>query len=256
MPKPSLSQPAASSVTKACRILRALSQAPCRLTDLTQRTGLDKATALRILEMLQAEGFVERAAQDKRYFIGAELRMFGAAATAGADLRAIARPSLLRLANAFEDTVLVSVRRGNESLCLDLEEGRFPIRANYMNVGGRRPLGVGAGSLALLAWLPDEERAITLAALDAVLALHPRVSGELARTLVDDARSRGYAMTLNVVVDRMGGVGVPILGPDGNPVAALSIAALSDRILGRHDAIVAALRDEAQACRKRLLACA
>jgi len=256
MPKPSLSQPAASSVTKACRILRALSQAPCRLTDLTQRTGLDKATALRILEMLQAEGFVERAAQDKRYFIGAELRMFGAAATAGADLRAIARPSLLRLANAFEDTVLVSVRRGNESLCLDLEEGRFPIRANYMNVGGRRPWAWARAASRCWPGCPTRSARSRSPHSTAVLALHPRVSGELARTLVDDARSRGYAMTLNVVVDRMGGVGVPILGPDGNPVAALSIAALSDRILGRHDAIVAALRDEAQACRKRLLACA
>ena len=43
----------------------------------------------------------------------------------------------------------------------------------------------------------------------------------------------------------MGGVAVPIFGADGRPSAALSIAALSDRILSRLPMLVKGLQQEA-----------
>ncbi|HSD55500.1 MAG TPA: helix-turn-helix domain-containing protein, partial [Burkholderiales bacterium] len=50
-----------SSVQKACRILRAMSDArTTRLTDIAAAAGLDKATALRLLEGLAGDGFVVR----------------------------------------------------------------------------------------------------------------------------------------------------------------------------------------------------
>ena len=52
---------------------------------------------------------------------------------------------------------------GCESVCLEPRPGTFPIRANYLDVGSRRPLGVGAGSLALLIALPPDERARVMA---------------------------------------------------------------------------------------------
>jgi len=51
---------------------------------------------------------------------------------------------------------------------------------------------------------------------------------------------------LNQVIPRMGGIGVPVLGPDGLPIAGLSIAALSERISPRLDELAASLRKEAQ----------
>ena len=54
---------------------------------------------------------------------------------------------------AMSPSAVLSLPSGIESLCIDVEEGTYPIRANYLRVGSRRPLGVGAGSLALLAWL-------------------------------------------------------------------------------------------------------
>jgi DNA-binding IclR family transcriptional regulator len=57
---------------------------------------------------------------------------------------------------------------------------------------------------------------------------------------------RGYTIVLNRVVERMGAVGVPIIGLDGRPFAALSIAALSDRLAAREAELVAALQREAK----------
>ena len=50
-----------SSVQKACRILRAMSDARnARLTDIAREAGLDKATTLRLLDVLNRDGFVTR----------------------------------------------------------------------------------------------------------------------------------------------------------------------------------------------------
>src|SRR3546814_12823928 len=72
------------------------------------------------------------------------------AMVAGMDLQAEARPALIRLSRQFGDTVILSVPVGWESVCVDLCFGDYPIRANYLHVGSRRPLGVGPGRLALL----------------------------------------------------------------------------------------------------------
>jgi DNA-binding IclR family transcriptional regulator len=238
-----------SSVQKACRILRALTDArTTRLTDIAAAAGLDKATALRLLDVLARDGFVVRDADTKQYSLGSELFMLGAAALARFDPRPAVRPSLLRLANTFEDTVILSLPSGAESICVDVEEGRFPIRANYLQVGSRRPLGVGAGSLALLAWMSDPEVEAVMPAIAARLDRYPRITTSLLARHVAEARRRGYVVLLDVVIERMGGIAVPILGRDGRPVAALSVAALSDRITERERLLAVALKREAAAC--------
>lgn len=143
-----------SSVERALRVLRVMSEGGgVRLTDIAAAADLDKATALRLLDVMAREGFVTRDAVSKQFTLGPELTVLGAAAC-WFDPRPLARHSLMRLAGVFQDTVVLSMRSGVESLCIDVEEGTYPIRANYLTVGSLRPLGVGAGSLALLAWMP------------------------------------------------------------------------------------------------------
>ena len=238
-----------SSVERACRVLRALSDpGVTRLTDIASATGLDKTTVLRLLEVLMNDGFVVRNPQNKHYSLGPELLVLGAAALARFDPRPLVRPSLLRLTGHFEDSVILSIPSGIESLCVDVEVGRYPIRANYLSIGSRRPLGVGAGSLALLAWMPEAERQAALAVIAPQLQRYPRITAKLLEARCIEARERGYAVLLDVVVERMGGISVPILGADGRPVAAISIAALNDRITSREAELAQALRREAATC--------
>ncbi|MCX7275106.1 MAG: IclR family transcriptional regulator [Burkholderiales bacterium] len=241
---------APSSVQKACLILRAMSDTRnVRLTDIAQAAGQDKATTLRLLEVLTRHGFVNRDAESKRYSLGPEIFTLGAAAMARSDPRARVRPSLIQLVRSFEDTAILSVPRGAESVCVDVQVGSFAIRANYLEIGSRRPLGVGAGSLALLAWLPDEEIDALMPFIADRLASYPLLSPTMLRRSIEDSRRRGHAMLLDVVVPRMGGIAVPILSEDGRPFASISIAALSERISGRETALAEALHREAAACR-------
>jgi DNA-binding IclR family transcriptional regulator len=221
-----------NAVQKACRILRSLSNPDAsRLSEIANITSLNKATALRILDILAREGFVEREEATKSW---------------SHNLRERARPSLVRLAAATSDTVLLSVRSGLEAVCIDREIGDYPIRANYLDIGSRRPLGVGAGSMALLAWLPDAEIEAVLTLIKPTLATYAKLNVKWVEREVEQSRARGYTLVLNQVIPRMGGIGVPVLGPDGLPIAGLSIAALSERISPRLDELAASLRKEAQ----------
>lgn len=238
-----------SSVERAFRILRVMSDgSKTRLTDIAAAADLHKATASRLLEILLRDGFVARDSQTKQFTLGAELMVLGAAALKRFDPRPLVRPSLMRLTGAFGDSVVLSIPSGAESLCIDVEEGSYPIRANYLTVGSRRPLGVGAGSLALLAWMPDAEREAALEILAGQLGRYPRITPALLKERIAHAREQGYVVLLDVVVERMGGIAMPILDADGRPVAAISIAALNERILSREAALAQALKREATVC--------
>ncbi len=238
-----------SSVQRACSILRVMSDSRnSRLTDIAHAAELDKATTLRLLEVLTRNGLVQRNPVNKQYSLGPEVFVLGAAAAARQDLRPVARPSLIRLADEFEDSTMLSLPRGAESVCVDIQTGSYAIRAQYLEAGSRRPLGVGAGSLALLAWLPDEEITALLPLIVQRLAPYPRVNEKVIVRLIEQARKQGFSTVFDILIDRMGGIGVPILGPDRRPLGALSIAALTDRIRSREQAMAEALYREANHC--------
>lgn len=238
--------PRPSPVQRALAILRALSDPQVRrLSDVARATGLDPATASRLLDMLVAEGFATRDIK-RRFGIGPEIFQLADVAQRRVDLRALARRSLERLVDEFEDTAVLTEASRGESVCTDIELGTFPIRANYVEIGTRRPLGVGAGSLAVLAWQPQAERTRRLQQTSRKLDAYPRLHAELIGKEIDAARARGHVMFLDWVVEGMGGIAVPLLDYEGQPIGALSIAALSDRLRSREARLAKRLHDEAR----------
>jgi DNA-binding IclR family transcriptional regulator len=143
---------------------------------------------------------------------------------------------------------MLSVPSGPEAICVALQEGTYPIRANYLEIGSRRPLGVGAGSLALFAWMPDREIEALMPMVAARLERFPRITRRVLEDHIEQSRKRGYAMILDLIVERMGGIAMPILGADGRPVARSPIAALTERITSREEALAAALKREVAEC--------
>lgn len=238
-----------SATKKVCRVLASLSSRRVqRLTDIALAAQLDVSTALRILKDLEAEGFVERDPVSKHYMLGPQIYAMHHAMVDGLDLRGLARAALIRLARKFGDTVILSMPTGWESVCLDLCFGDYPIRANYLDIGSRRPLGVGAGSLALLAAMDENEARAVLPPVHQWLRdRYPRYPAQVMEQMTARARKVGHSMLLDVVVDKMGGLGVAVRGPSGRAIAALSIAALSERIQSREEELAQALSAEARA---------
>ena len=245
-----------SSLHRAVQLLRALADGgPTRVSDLARGLGYTQATTHRLLQQLVDEGLVAQSDQDKRYALGLGLFVLAARAGDAGGLRERCRPVLLRLGAALGDSVFLLVRAGFDALCLDRWEGPFPIRSFTGDVGGRVPLGVGQGSMAILAHLGDDEREEVIRHNAARLGGMGmgQVDGVYLRTEAARVRRQGYAATNTGLIDGMSGVGVPVFDADGRVVAALSIGTLSARLEGeRLPVVVEVLQREARALSAQL----
>src|SRR3954469_14913834 len=202
-----------------------------RLTDLVAASGLAKPTVRRILLALTRAGMVEQSEETRRYQVGPELYVLGTLASVRFGIHALARDTLARVSGISEDTSFLSVRRDTLAVCLQREEGSFPIRTHALKVGDRHPLGCGAGSLAILAALPDEEVERVLERNSGVIAeRYPNYSTAILKELVSETRNRAYALNPGMILTGSWGIGVPVFGPEGRVAGALSIAAIESRL--------------------------
>jgi DNA-binding IclR family transcriptional regulator len=232
------------NIARTSLLLSALAEASAqglRLTDVVEVTGLGKATAYRILNGLVAHGLAEQDAAG-RFFLGMRVVGWAAAAADRFGLLRLAAPILAQLATKTEDTVYLSLRSNDEAVCIGRYEGAFPIKTLTLKLGDRRPLGVGAGSLAILAFLPPGEIERILAAQAKARRAYP-IDDPTLRKLIERTRRQGYALNDGYMMPDMSAVGVPLTTTDGLPVGAVSVAAISTRLVPpRREEIVSELR--------------
>jgi DNA-binding IclR family transcriptional regulator len=241
------------NIARLLAVLGALSKASAnglRLTDVIEATGLGKTTAHRILGGLMSYGLAEQDPETGRFFIGVTMLSWATAARDRFSLVRLVEPALVRIARQTQDTVYLVVRTGDEIVCLDCREGSFPIKVLTLNVGDRRPLGIGAGSLAILSALPDSEIDRVLVANAEAMAAYPFDEVKL-RQMIATTRQNGYSYNnIHLLpglenVTEMAGIGMPIRKGDGMPVAALHLTSVTSRLdPPRRDNLVATLRQE------------
>lgn len=200
-----------------------------RLVDIVPAAELNKSTTHRILQSLTRSRIVDQDPDTGVYFLGYDLFTLGVAAGSRFGLIELARPSLLRLAERTGDTVYLSIRERLEAVCIARMEGDFPIKTLTLKLGDRRPLGVGAGSLALLAFAGDDEISAIVAANFSQPGPFPRYAVPAVNAMIEEARRDGYAVNDGNVIDGMSAIGVPI-HQSGRVVAALSVAAITERM--------------------------
>ncbi len=204
-----------------------------RLKDAAQALGLSTSTAHRILSALVEHRMLRLTEGSRLYIPGSELYRLGQAAARHYSLVDLARPSMRRLAERTQDTVFLSARDGDEAVCLDRVVGDYPIKTLTLSVGDRRPLGVGAGSLALFAALPEDERLAIASDGAAREQRYPSFTGAALIKWANVARRLGYAYNPERVIPGMSAVGVAIRRADGLPLGAISVAAVRSRIQGQ-----------------------
>lgn len=218
------------SIRRAIQILHAVAaNKDMRLTQIANEVGLHIATTRRILVALVDMGVLQTSGNHSTYSLGPMVLHLGQVARDQNVIIEPFRPCLEEIAKRSGDTVLLSVRSQNNAVCVLRIEGAFPIRTMIIDVGSIRPLGAGAGSLALLAWLPDQqvERIVTLHA-----SAYPKLSiqADQVLQLVKQSRKLGYALNDGLMLKGISGLGIPISDTAGNIVAAISITAISSRL--------------------------
>ncbi len=237
-------------------VLQALGRGPrsgLRLTDVALQTKLNKATAHRLLSGLCEVGLVEQDETSGQFHLSFEMFILGSSAVNRYGLSEIARTHLLRLEGKSNDTTYLSVRSGLDAVCIDRHEGSYPVKVLTLNVGDRRPLGIGGAGLALLAFMPDGEIDRTLEANRERLAAYPGITISKLYSLIETTRRQGYSFFDGLVVPEMAGMGVPIIGQGGRVIAAMGVAAIRDRMQGERRAnLLEWMQAEAKALEAKL----
>lgn len=211
------------------RIIAADNATGMKISEIADLARLEQPTAHRIVTALHSVGFLSRNPETRRYHLGPLLFELFTTAFPHFNIREICLPSMQRLAKELGDSVLLTVRSGFDGICAERQEGSYPIRTCTVDVGRKRPLGIGAGSLALLAAHSASE-ADTIIEHNRDRYTSFNTSAEAVHATVGKIRDQGFVYQDVLNIPEIKTVGVAIVGHTGHPFAGLSITAIASRI--------------------------
>lgn len=222
---------AGGSLNRAVLLLRAIAHGGDQgtpLAGLVALTGLPRSTIHRVLAMLDEVGWIERDPQTRRFHLGAEFLAFGIVAGTRHPIERQAATDLATLAREIGQTIYLIVRSGLDGVCAARHESPSPIQTLVLKPGSHVPLGWGAGSMAILAALPEAEASEIIAHNRSRFRAMPRFDEAAFDPVVTAARQRGFASHDGLFSRGISGIGVPVLDSSAYPIAAISTAFVSD----------------------------
>lgn len=242
------------TVSRAIKLLRLIAcgqERGVRLVDLERMSGLSRPTVHRLLKTLVNEEAVVQDPETRRYLIGQEVTLLGLARTRKFPLLGMADPFMAELAERVNDTVFLSIRHGHDSICIGRKTGTHPIQVLSIEVGSRRPLGIGVSGVAILSSLSTEEcEKLTVENEPRLIVNKTQVSDVLAR--VANARHRGYAHATYGIMPGTSAIAVPVITVTGLPLGAITVTAMAERLnKDRLDMVVPAMQYAAKNIARR-----
>lgn len=245
------------AIHRAVNVLRSIARGRTGGTGLSvicQQTGLNKSTVHRLTTALIAEGLVQQDEHTRRYCLGAECYALGLVASPRFGLHNVVDQPVRRLAQESGDAAFFSVRQGAHGLCLIREEGSYPLKSHVLQAGDRHPLGVGGGTLSMLAALDDDQVSYCLDQnMDDIRLMYAQFDRAALEALVHRSRAQGYAVNPGMVLKGSWGIGVAVQDPDGNVIGAYSIATVESRMSPEREALLyRLLKKEADMLEKHL----
>lgn len=194
------------------------------LSQIAARTGLHRATALRLLMVLAQRGLIDRDANTGRYRLGLELIVLAETAKNQTGLVARALPAMRQIHERLNETIFLSIRSGDQRVNIEQIVGLQELR-RVASIGEAKPLYVGAASKVLLAAMPDAwinsylQRTALAPHTAWTIVDRGRLLDEIARV-----RSSGFACAEREGDAQTVGAAAPLRDALGVVVAALAIS--------------------------------
>lgn len=177
------------SVERALMLLEQLRDGPQRLGPLAEALDIHKSTVLRLLQTLEARGFVRRVDGEPRFALGLRLLELSSALLDDLDLRTVARAHIEEVAAATHETVHLGILDRAQVVYVDKVESTHPVRM-YSRIGARADAHCTGVGKALLAWTPEDDWG------DVELRRytdHTITDAQALRQELDRIRRRGFA---------------------------------------------------------------
>ncbi|MEZ5381736.1 MAG: IclR family transcriptional regulator [Microthrixaceae bacterium] len=181
-------------VDKAMAVVAVLEAGPARLAELTDRTGLSRATTHRLATSLETHGLVRRTAEGE-FALGFRLLGLARAALNGTALAEAGRPLVAELRDTTGESAQLWLPDGDWRVCLIAVQAGHELRT-IVDEGARMPIEVGSGG----------------------------------RALRGDVGGDGWAATVGERAEGVASVSAPVRGPDGVVLAAVGVSGPLDRL--------------------------
>lgn len=213
-------------------LLEHLARTPAGLTlsDLAGQLDLPVASVLRLGRSLEKLGYVDRDPATRRFTLTNKFLRLGQPTAGERALSECALEPMRAIRRATGETVQLCCRIDTDMVILEQLLATQPFKYSA-DIGARCPVYSCAPGKALVAFLPDEERAELVGRLrfrrftPTTITSRAAFLGELA-----EIRRAGYAVDRAEGLQGIHCVAAPILDRHGHATAALTIAGPADRI--------------------------
>jgi DNA-binding IclR family transcriptional regulator len=214
------------SVLKALNIMECLAAAaqPLSAQEVARRCSMSRPTAYRHLTTLLTRNYVATTQDDGHYQLGARVLNLSKSFLERLDLPELAKPDMRELSRVSGETVHLAVLDGTEMLYVAKVDGSRSVRMHCV-IGTRNPVYCTAMGKAILAFLPQEQRA---SILDQI-TLTPRTPHTITdRAALEKhlelARVQGFTIDDMEIEEGIRCVGAPVFDHTGYVIAAISVS--------------------------------
>lgn len=193
------------------------------LSELARLADLDKAATRRLLVALSKHGFIEQAAETRKYRLGQGFLRLARIREATVPMAQAAQSVVDWLVEQTGETVHVSVPAGSSMSTIAY---RLPRRGNVINIVPSDALlyHATATGLAYTAFSSPASRDRVLALKRPATAQNTPTETDEILALIESTRKAGYARTRNSFEDGVASVAMPFFFDQEDPAGAISIA--------------------------------
>ncbi|MBL8927845.1 MAG: IclR family transcriptional regulator [Pseudonocardia sp.] len=219
------------SVRKAVTLLRASAEdRNANVSSLARAAGLPRATALRMIQTLEQEGFLLRVPGDDRVLLGPELLRLARNTDEQVLLREVSRPVVADLVAALGETVTLSVVAPAGGLDL-VHQVDAPAQLRPQSwVGQLVPLHADASGKILLSTYGDEHLERFLSEPLARFTPSTILTAEALRAELARVDEQGYAVSRDEEEEGLTGIATRIRGQTDELLGVLTVSGPTQRL--------------------------
>jgi DNA-binding IclR family transcriptional regulator len=221
-----------SAAARALAILEAISHCNGSVSavDLGPKLSLPKATAHRLMLLLEDIGFLQREPGTKRFIVGKRFAQMSLEALINMPKRAERHAILQALVEEVQETCNVTMLVGNEVVYIDRVECHWPLRTHF-HIGSRVPIHCGASGKLFLSFMPAAKRRRLLRTAPLKRYTEKTVlDPDLIERELRHVRSTRVGIDIEEFVQGLIGLALPVFDARGRMCATVSMHAPTLRV--------------------------
>ncbi len=210
------------SLELGINILKKIAEAdkPLSISEISELCEISKSKLHRYLTSFCRTGFLQRDSS-LQYTVGADLISIGNKASKSLDIKELASPTLIKLRNTLNETVFLTIWRGNAPYPIELKESNRSVNIG-IRVGYQTSIVLTTSGRLFAAFLPE---VVTKEMIQKEIIEH-HLNPEEFKNELAEIRKNGYSITRESLIPGIVAVGCPVFGRDNKIIATISIVGI------------------------------